>query len=400
MSIFKRLASSIREKLNPAQQHIHHEQGGDIPTYTRVTSLYYAYHNISAVNRGVNFIVDSLSGIVYDIGDKLPTTAKPKVDIRSVKRLNTVLNFRPNPFQTSKEFYANLYIDFLLEGNIFIYYDGIYLYHLPAPRVSIVTDEHTYVSHYEYETSIFYPSEIIHVKDNSAVSIFRGTSRLVASKQSMEALEAIDSYFTKHMRNGTISRVVLETEDVLGPKMKESIETNWTRKYSAANNSGGTIPIILDSGMKADTLGTMDMRELDLPTTIKTYEDRIYEALGIPPVLMVGGNNANINPNLRLFYLQTVLPIANLMSSAFEAFFGFDIKVAKQAIEALQPDLREQANFLSTLTNSGIMTVNEARERLRLPYSEEDHADTLIIPANVAGSNLDASQGGRPEGES
>ena len=31
--------------------------------------------------------------------------------------------------------------------------------------------------------------------------------------------------------------------------------------------------------------------------------------MGVPPILMDGGNNANIRPNHRLYYLETVLPI-------------------------------------------------------------------------------------------
>ena len=38
-------------------------------------------------------------------------------------------------------------------------------------------------------------------------------------------------------------------------------------------------------------------------------EKIILKALGIPPILMDSGNNANIRPNMRLYYLETILPI-------------------------------------------------------------------------------------------
>ena len=31
--------------------------------------------------------------------------------------------------------------------------------------------------------------------------------------------------------------------------------------------------------------------------------------MGVPPILLDGGNNANIRPNHRLYYLETILPI-------------------------------------------------------------------------------------------
>ena len=45
--------------------------------------------------------------------------------------------------------------------------------------------------------------------------------------------------------------------------------------------------------------------------------------MGVPPILLDGGNNANIRPNHRLYYLETVLPIVRKMAYAFERYFGF-----------------------------------------------------------------------------
>ena len=47
--------------------------------------------------------------------------------------------------------------------------------------------------------------------------------------------------------------------------------------------------------------------------------------MGVPPILMDGGNNANIRPNHRLYYLETVLPIVRKIGFALERFFGFSL---------------------------------------------------------------------------
>jgi hypothetical protein len=62
----------------------------------------------------------------------------------------------------------------------------------------------------------------------------------------------------------------------------------------------------------------------------------------------------------------------------------------------LRPELREAAQYYQGLVNAGIMTVNEARAELRLEKSTEEHANELRIPANIAGSAVDPSEGGRP----
>ena len=108
------------------------------------------------------------------------------------------------------------------------------------------------------------------------------------------------------------------------------------------------------------------------------------EALGIPPILMDSGNNANIRPNHRLYYLETILPITNKIKYAFERYFGFKLDENVAGIPALQPELRDQASYYATLVNTGIMTPNEAREALRL--EEMTGFDQPRVPANIAGS--------------
>jgi hypothetical protein len=83
------------------------------------------------------------------------------------------------------------------------------------------------------------------------------------------------------------------------------------------------------------------------------------------------------------------------MNSAFQMFFGFEIKEDVAGIPALQPELRDEAAFYSTLVNGGILTANEAREGMgRAPLGGHDD---IRVPQNVAGSAADPSKGGRPQ---
>ena len=114
-------------------------------------------------------------------------------------------------------------------------------------------------------------------------------------------------------------------------------------------------------------------------------------------MLLDSGNNANIRPNHRLYYLETVLPIVRKINFAFERFFGFDLEEDLSGVPALQPELKDQAAYYSTLVNTGIMAPNEAREAMRMEPLEGH--DDLRVPANIAGSAANPSEGGRPEQE-
>jgi hypothetical protein len=118
-------------------------------------------------------------------------------------------------------------------------------------------------------------------------------------------------------------------------------------------------------------------------------------AVGVPPILLQGGNNANISPNLRLFYLETILPLTRLYISAIERYFGYDVEAITSSVSALQPELKDIASYHASLVNGGIITPNEARVELR--YPKLDGQDTIRIPANIAGSAANPSQGGRPQ---
>ena len=139
-------------------------------------------------------------------------------------------------------------------------------------------------------------------------------------------------------------------------------------------------------------------KELDFESSIAAGEKEILKCLGVPPIMLDSGNNANIRPNHRMYYLEAVTPIVRKMNYALERFFGYSITEDVSNIPALQPELRDSAAYYATLVNTGIISPNEAREALN--YTEIFGAGELRVPANIAGSAANPSEGGRPEEES
>ena len=77
-----------------------------------------------------------------------------------------------------------------------------------------------------------------------------------------------------------------------------------------------------------------------------------------------------------------------------ERFFGFKVKEDLTDIPAMQPELRDLSAYYTTLVNGGIIKASEAREALG--YCECEGTDEIRIPANIAGSAGNPSEGGRP----
>ena len=380
------------EKENPAQYIISRDQGLTVDTRENTLSYRNAYETLEIVNRGVNMIVDDTAEIPFDVGTKIEGINPIKKSLRRT-RVELLLNTEPNPFQDVSTFKRNLIIDLLIDGNIFVYFDGAHLYHLPAEHVTIETDENTYIKKFVYDHSVDYsPSEIIHIKENSFNSIYRGVPRLKPAHRTMMLMQNMRKFQDNFFKNGAVPGLVLKSPNTLSEKIKERMLQAWVARYNP--QSGGRRPLFLDGGLEVEDLTEINFKNLDFQDGIAANEKIILKALGIPPILMDSGNNANIRPNHRLYYLETILPIVNKIAYAFERYFGFKLDENVSGIPALQPELRDQASYYATLVNTGIMTPNEAREALR--FETIEGFDTPRVPANIAGSAANPEEGGRP----
>jgi len=381
------------EKLNPSQYVISRNEGLTVDSREIVTNYRNAYEQLEIVNRAVNMIVDDVSEIPFAVGEKIVGTNNILKNIRRSK-VDLLLNVEPNPFQDISAFKRNLIIDLLIDGNIFIYFDGAHLYHLPADKVTIYTDDSTYVEKYSYDNSIDYsPNEIIHIKENSFNSIYRGVPRLKPAFRTMKLLASMRDFQDNFFKNGAVPGLVLKSPNTLSEKIKERMLQAWVARYNP--KSGGRRPLFLDGGLEVENLTEINFKELDFQEGIKSNERIILEAMGIPPILLDGGNNANIRPNHRLYYLETILPIVKKLGYALERFFGFSLAEDVTGIPALQPELRDQAAYYATLVNTGILSANEAREAIGKKPVEG--FDEPRVPANIAGSAVSPEQGGRPQ---
>ena len=395
--------SADRLKLNPAQPSIASLEPFASPE--TIVDFEQAYREIEVIHRSVEMIINACIEIPLIVEGSSPA-----------KKVNRILNIKPNPFEDRVRLFRRAYLDFILDGNAFFYYDGADLYVLPANDVEVVPDERTFVSHYNYlvsnqqssdlfgfnrgatkksEAIQFEPHEIIHVMAENDTSIFRGTSKLKPLLKLMELYHYMLKFQRQFFKNNAVPGFVLTTDSILSQRVKQRLLEAWRSTYTTIFD-GARNPAILDGGLKIDEFSTKSFEQLDFENSIERIQQDMAKALGVPYVLLKSGNNANIDANQKLFYLHTVVPMLTQFCSAFSHFFnnGVTIRPDRLKVPALQPDNRTQAIYYSTLVNTGIITPNEAREGLRFPKLENN--DTIRIPQNITGSATDPTQGGRP----
>lgn len=356
-----------------------------------------AYEELETVYRGVNLVVDSAAEVDINITNSLAPPHIHKGPKRRMVFLLTLINHAPNSAEDVSTFRRQLYMDLVLTGNCYQYWDekSKSLYHLPSELMTVITSEDDKVQGYKFDDIDFSVKEIIHTRDNSARSIYSGTSRMSPCKTSLRTLKLMIDFQNNFFKNGAIPGLIIRTPNVLGAKIRKRLLQEWQQTYSATN--GARRPMLLDGDLRVEPITAVNFKELDFEASINSHELKILKALGVPPILLDSGNNANIRPNIQLFYETTVLPLTAKIISSYERFFAYDIEPDIAKIRTLKPELREASQYYTGLVNNGIMTINEARIELRFPPSTEPHANKLRIPQNIAGSATDPTQGGRPE---
>jgi len=388
------------QKLNPIQSDIASSERGSGYPDTSVTA-HEAQSTVGIVKRCMEVIADAASEVqikVYRM-DKNGDLAE-----RSDNIISKFLH-NPNEQYDRTRFFSNLIDDLITDGNAFIFINNDGMYHLPARYVEIIEHEKTFVEGYRYTANgsnkVYSPKNVIHVRLNNVDSVYRGISKLAPIEEELKIYKAMLAYQKSFFVNSGIPRVILKTVNFLNSRTKQRLLSDWEKAHNSLyKKANGTA--ILDGGLDATVLEN-SFKDLDFNQGVERLEQYIAVILGVPWVLLNSGNNANIRNNERLFYYRTVLPLMNKIASAVEFHIHkispnmrgrLVVKADTFSIVALRPDMKEHAAYLSTLVNGGVLTPNEARKELRLePY---DGGDEIRIPANIAGSAGNPSEGGKP----
>ena len=394
--------SWITEKLNPGQRIIRDMEPVSHRTNRKPFTTGQAYSKIEILNRTANMVIDSAAECSYTVGDKYNIVTYAN-GIKA-KTLDTLLNVRPNPFMDISTFRRLVVTDLLFEGCAYIYWDGTSLYHVPAALMQVEADANKFIKKFIFNNQINYRvDEIIFIKDNSYVcgtnSQISGQSRVATVIDSLEKRSKMLNFKEKFLDNGTVIGLILETDEILNKKLRERKQEELQLDYNPS--TGQSSVLILDGGMKAKPYSQISsFKDLDFKEDIEGFNKSICLAFGVPQVLLDGGNNANIRPNIELFYYMTIIPMLNKLTSSLTFFFGYKITPNTKEVAALTPDKESEAKHLTSLVNNGIITGNEARLELNLEPLDDEQMNKIRIPANVAGSatGVSGQEGGRPQG--
>lgn len=350
--------------------------------------------SLSAVYAAVSLISNSIAQIPIHIRDTETGTI-----------LNHPINLALNHGLITKfQLMRGIVGDMLLHGDGLAYIeratDGTptSLIYCPHGSYNIFYNQHSHQLYYQLPDITkkkVEPINVIHIYKDSKDGV-KGRSLNDIAADTLALTNAAESAAKDYYESGCNVDAVLKSSRPLTNEQRTDIKTQWMSARSQ-NGGRGTNIAVLGSDLDYTPIGTT-ASEAQLLETRAFNIDEIARYFNISPQLL-GDLDHTQYGSLEQAQLDFVMHCLHPYIAMIED--EFNRKLLKPSESNLHIDLDENhlmkadkaatATYLSTLTNAGIMSINEARHMIEL--APVDGGDDLIIPYTKVDDNKIGTSG-------
>lgn len=306
------------------------------------------------------------------------------------ERIAEVISSRPNAEQTGMEHWEGQAAWLLANGNCYAekVYSGRELSqllplaasHCEPVRAADGTLSYAFQDRGQKET--LPADKVLHVR-GFGFGGMKGLSAIHFGLQSLGAALAADETAARFFGGGMTPSGVFKTPDTLSVEQRAQAREMMTA-YAGSRNAGKAM--LLEGGFEYQqvTLNPEDAQMLD---TRRFAVEDICRWFGTPPIVIghAGQGQTMWGSGVEQILMSWLSQGLNPLMRRIEARIRRDLlSVQYPRVYAewnregiLQMESKAKAEFLKTLVNSGLMTPNEAREKLNLPRVEG--GDSLLI---------------------
>jgi len=289
------------------------------------------------------------------------------------------LDLHPNAFMPRGLFWRTVISYKIIAGNIYLEkqmwpWGGIYsLYPLRPDRMTIVPGG-DWIKHYEYATAgkpvIYGPDEIIHIREFNPTSDFYGLGAGQPSTTSANIDYKAQKTNEKLFDQGGIITGGIEFPDDVSSKEKRGIKRAWDAFHKGFEKAHRLL--ILSHGAKFANY-SMDFEKMQFSQLRKMSKEELCAILRVPGEI-VGATERKIyntySEAQKDFWQRTVMGHLSDIEEWWNTYvcptFGDDIRCAfdYSEVSALRGDDKVKAEIAKNMTESGVWSPNEARQRL------------------------------------
>lgn len=370
-----------REKRNLEQPSISYEEriSQGMTTFQELLNPNDRAQNLSSVYRCVDLISSTVANLPLNVLyiDKKGNTREQKNH-----RLQKVFD---NMVMTRYNFMKKLITDVLLKGNAYCYLkrneqgDVVDIIHLEPNDVMVIWDKKKQELYYQIpflsKVQKIQAFDIIHLQNNSNDGIHGQSVLSFAARQLQIAHGAENSAKQIFQSGGQPARGVLSTLSPISKAQKQQLAQNWTQSTNGV--------LVLGGDMKFTPLSA-NAEEMQLLDSRKFNAIEICSFFGVPPELLgLGNKSSNVEDLMNLFLTTTIQNYISMIEHEFSRKMFSPQSQGKYKIDVdensmLRMSKSAQAAFFSSMTERGILSLNEAR--LELGYESRKGCDNLIIP--------------------
>jgi HK97 family phage portal protein len=207
-----------------------------------------------------------------------------------------------------------------LTGNAYWYKERnsmgvpIALWTLHTPNVAVIPSSTDFISGYEYRvdtrTIKLDDKDVVHFYDPSPHSPYYGMSPLAAAVDSVTLQRYMDKFGIDLFHNQAIPQTVLQTDAMLKSGQVDRIQNAWKSMSSFLRGfTGGSKPVILDSGLKVHTL-TIPPQDLNYAEGKIAVPNEILSIFRVPTTKVEASEvRANTSAGDEQFMRDTVKPL-------------------------------------------------------------------------------------------
>lgn len=212
----------------------------------------------------------------------------------------------------------------------------------------------------------FNNEEIIHFRTFNPLSQFYGTSKVSPLTNTL-TIDFFSMDFEKaFFKNGGNVSLLAKIRRGLTDEEFETFKVRMREQYAGQGKSHKIM--VVDNDTDVEKIGA-DPKEALLNELREFSLREVLAVLGVPRLLVQDSKDvslANAREQLRVFWMETMIPHLKLMEEKFnnQLLVGFGVVGAfdLSSVEALREDLELKAKIANSLVEKGIFDINEARE--------------------------------------
>ncbi|MDW2186900.1 phage portal protein [Vibrio sp. 1733] len=300
---------------------------------------------------------------------------------------------KPNPHMTGQEFRETMILNLMLHGNFYARIarnsvgEPVALWVMPSQRTSPNLDKFgniTYLETYEadgsFEERTHKFKDILHIKGMG--NGLTGLSPLAYHRSSIGIATAQDQFTGDYYKSGGQPGGVLKTERNLTKEQKADLVKNVLPALNSVASYHATM--VIEHGMDYTPI-QLTPEDMNTLASRKFQSEEIARVFGVPLALLnMGENSAARTDKIEDVYRSWVkTDLKSLMTKIVNAI-QFDVMTReerkKYTVEFETGALYDFPTLSKSVNESvqnGVLTQNEAREKLNMPRKDDPEADKL-----------------------